>query len=647
MSFSIGETVGPYKITRYIGQGGTATIFRAHQTNVDREVALKVIHPALKEDQTFVARLKREAHIIAKLNHPNIVTLYDFLEFDGLPCLVLQYIEGKTLRDLIRERTLSPQLIRKIIRSVGEALEYAHTHGILHRDVKPSNILIDQDERIYLTDFGLARIATNSESTMSQDMIIGSPQYVSPEQAKSEPVDARTDVYSFGIVIYEMLTGRVPFQSDTPYSTILAQINTPPPQPRVLNPAIPPAVEQVLLKALAKDRHARYASIREMLNALDAAFESRETTTARASVWASIQRRLAQWRGVLNARLSPRRIAAFAGILALALPILCIVGMTLFILGFSGSNAKTNSAGKAAGLTSSPAAPSPTKITTTPRPENPSTIVPAPASSPRGKIAYSIATGDLAEQHSIWIANADGTNARVILEAANWPSLSPDGKQIAYHRIKDEGIYVANNDGSNARRIVSGETCCVQWSPDGKRLLYVQGNLKRGDTKIMMVNVDGSGSTEITSGYNPAWSPEGNRIVYAGCQPNTTQCGLFVYDLKSKNAVMITRDAGGVPQWSPRAERIVYQASDGKGHIAVFVINADGSGGKQLTFGKGNDGQPTWSSEGNFIFWRSDQNGTGWAIYVMNADGTNSRLLIKSAPPDGNLWARESLSTSP
>jgi TolB protein len=159
--------------------------------------------------------------------------------------------------------------------------------------------------------------------------------------------------------------------------------------------------------------------------------------------------------------------------------------------------------------------------------------------------------------------------------------------------------------------------------------------------------VDGSGNTEITSGYNPAWSREGNRIVYAGCQPNTTHCGLFVYDLRAKQTTMITRDAGGLPQWSPRAERIVYQASDGKGHIAVFAVNADGSGIKQLTFGKGNDGQPTWSSDGNFIFWRSDQNGTGWAIYGMNADGTNSRLLIQSAPPDGNLWARESLSTSP
>lgn len=641
MGFSIGETVGSYKITRYLGHGGTATIFRAHQINVDRDVALKVIHPALKEDKAFVARLKREATIIAKLNHPNIVTLYDFIEFDGLPCLVLQYVEGKTLRDLIREQNLSPQLIRKIVQAVGEALEHAHAHGILHRDVKPSNILIDQAERIYLTDFGLARIASNTESTLSQDMMVGSPQYVSPEQAKGEPVDARTDVYSFGIVIYEMLTGRVPFQSETPYSTILAQINTPPPQPRLLNPAIPPAVEQVLLKALAKDRNARYASIREMLTALEEAFESREATHAPA--WKSIQQRIAQWRGEFSARLSPRQITALAGILALVLPVLCIVGITFLILGFSSLSPKTNSSGTASALTSSTNA----SKSASPRPGNAPALGSPVSNVPRGKIAYSIATGDLAEQHSIWLANADGTNPRLVIETANWPALSPDGKQIAYHRIKDEGIYVANNDGTNARRIVSGETCCAQWSPEGKRLVYVQGNLKRGDTKIMLANVDGSGSTEIAAGYNPAWSPEGNRLVYAGCQPNTTQCGLFVYDLRSKTMTMITRDAGGLPQWSPRADRIVYQASDGKGHIAVFAINADGSGGKQLTFSKGNDGQPTWSSDGNFIFWRSDQNGTGWAIYVMNADGTNPRLLIKSAPPDGNLWARESLSASP
>jgi TolB protein len=268
------------------------------------------------------------------------------------------------------------------------------------------------------------------------------------------------------------------------------------------------------------------------------------------------------------------------------------------------------------------------------------------AAVPRGKIVYTIATGEAAEQHFIWIADADGTDARMIIENSNWPALSPDGKLIAYHRIKDEGIYIANIDGSGARVVVKNETCCVQWSPDGKRLMYVRGKLSIGDTKITIVNVDGTNISEIATGFNPAWAPDGNRIVYAGCQPNTTQCGLFVYDLRTKAATLITRDSGSSPQWSPRGDKIVYQASVGGG-VNIFTVNPDGSGQKQLTANKGNTGQPTWSSDGNFIFYRSDQEGKEWAIFLMRADGTDKRLLIPKAAPDANLWARESLSAGP
>ena len=265
MGFGVGETVGQFEIVEYLGQGGMATIYKAHQTNLDRFVALKVIHPVLKDDQAFLNRLKREASIIAKLNHPNIVTVYDYSEFDGIPFLVLRFIDGKTLKAVLQQQKLGTTQILRIIRPVADALSYAHSRGVLHRDVKPSNILIDNEGHVYLTDFGLARIAHSSESTSSHDMMIGSPHYLSPEQAKSEPVDARTDIYSLGIVLFEMFTGKVPFSAETPYGTILAQINQAPPAPRTINPKVPAAVEQVIQKALAKDPKDRYASIREMM----------------------------------------------------------------------------------------------------------------------------------------------------------------------------------------------------------------------------------------------------------------------------------------------------------------------------------------------------------------------------------------------
>jgi TolB protein len=273
-------------------------------------------------------------------------------------------------------------------------------------------------------------------------------------------------------------------------------------------------------------------------------------------------------------------------------------------------------------------------------------VAPA-ADAPKGRIAYSVALGDQAEQHSIWIANADGSNAHKIVDLALWPSLSPDGKQIAFYRIKDEGIYVANADGGDVHRILPNETCCVQWSRDSKHLLLVQGKLKAGDTHVKIINPDGTNPVELQLGvspFNPAWSPDGSKVAYAACdQAERNKCGLFVYDMESKASKMITTDGGGAPQWSPRGDKIVYRA----GNPNVFVVNPDGSGLKQLTFGKSNDGQPVWSNDGNFVFWRSDQDGKGWAIYVMRADGSDKHLVINSTPPDGDRWGYESLSAGP
>jgi TolB protein len=281
-------------------------------------------------------------------------------------------------------------------------------------------------------------------------------------------------------------------------------------------------------------------------------------------------------------------------------------------------------------------------------PPGPATATPIRPAAPRGKIAYSIATGEFAEQHAVWVANADGTSARLVADAAMWPALSPDSTQIAYYRMKSEnGIWIQNLDGSNARRAVSGsDLCCVSWAPDAKRIAYFKGSLKLGGT-IFIANSDGTGVTEVGPGFNPSWAPTGGRLAFAGCMANTTQCGIFVYTTASSSSRLITRDNGGSPQWSPLGDKIVYQADDGKSHINVFVVNADGSGIKQLSFGRGNDGQPDWSRDGNFIFWRSDQNGTAWAIYVMNSDGSNPRVLIRNAPPDGDLWGYESLSGGP
>ncbi len=259
MPFVVGETIGPYRILEQLGRGGMATVFKAYHPALDRYVAIKALHPAFMEDPNFLARFQREARVVAKLEHPNIVPIYDFAEYEDRPYLVMKYIEGETLKARLSQGTIEHADLMQIVEAIGTGLFYAHQQGILHRDVKPSNVLLGFDGRVYLADFGLARIAQAGESTLSSDMMLGTPQYISPEQAMGlGELDERTDIYSFGVMLYEMAVGQVPFSADTPFSIIHDHIYTPLPLPCTINPNVSETVERVLLKALAKERDDRY-----------------------------------------------------------------------------------------------------------------------------------------------------------------------------------------------------------------------------------------------------------------------------------------------------------------------------------------------------------------------------------------------------
>ena len=283
MSFRPGQNIGAYRIVGQLGSGGMATVYKAYHATLDRYVAIKVMHLAFKGDHGFLSRFQREARVVAKLDHPNIVPVYDYGEYEGSPYLVLRFIEGETLKSRLDRGQLALPEILDIIRPAAEALAYAHQTGILHRDIKPSNVLLAHDQRVYLTDFGLARIVQAGESSLTRDAMVGTPFYISPEQAvgKSE-LDARTDIYSFGIVIYELFTGRVPFQADTPFAVIHDHIYTPLPMPTEVNPDLPSALERVLLKALAKDPNDRYTSVLGLIDAVEHAVT--EVTTIQVPI---------------------------------------------------------------------------------------------------------------------------------------------------------------------------------------------------------------------------------------------------------------------------------------------------------------------------------------------------------------------------
>ena len=260
-----GDVVGPYKIEKMLGQGGMATVYKAYHPQLDRHVAVKVMHQNFLDDDNFHTRFQREARIVARLEHPHIVPVYDFNEQEGKPYLVMKFVEGQTLKQRLLKKALPLDDIIHIMRAVASALTYAHSKDVLHRDIKPSNIVIDNMDTPYLADFGLARIAQSGESTMSKDMVLGTPHYISPEQAKGNTnLDGRADIYSLGVVLYELMVGRVPFMADTPFAVIHDHIYTPLPMPSEHNPDITPSVEAILLRALSKDPKDRYQTADEL-----------------------------------------------------------------------------------------------------------------------------------------------------------------------------------------------------------------------------------------------------------------------------------------------------------------------------------------------------------------------------------------------
>jgi serine/threonine-protein kinase len=275
MASLVGQTLGPYQIVAQLGHGGMATVYKAYHARLDRTVALKMVHPMFLEDQTFVARFEREAQIVARLDHPHIVPVYDFNESHGQPYLVMKFIEGKTLKAFAGERRLSWDEIAQLMQPIAGALDYAHTQGVLHRDIKPSNILIDGAGVPYLSDFGLARMAKTGESTLSHDILLGTPNYISPEQGQGgATLTPRADHYSLGVVLYELVVGRVPFSADTPFAVVHSHIYTPPPIPSSVNPNVPPVLDAMLMRALSKNPAERYESASAMIAAFHEAIQA-------------------------------------------------------------------------------------------------------------------------------------------------------------------------------------------------------------------------------------------------------------------------------------------------------------------------------------------------------------------------------------
>src|SRR3954468_11802920 len=257
-----------YRVKHRIGSGGMADVYCAVDESLGRDVALKLLHRRFAEDREFVERFRREASSAAGLQHPNVVGVFDRGEWDGTSYIAMEHLEGRTLKQLIvEEAPLDPIRAIDLVVQLLRAVRFAHKRGVIHRDLKPHNAIVDPDGRAKVTDFGIAR-AGASDMTQTGS-IMGTAQYLSPEQAQGVAVDERSDLYSVGVVLYEMLTGRVPFEGDSAVSIALKQVAEAPTPPSRLNPATPPELEAVILRALAKDPAQRFQDADEFITVLD------------------------------------------------------------------------------------------------------------------------------------------------------------------------------------------------------------------------------------------------------------------------------------------------------------------------------------------------------------------------------------------
>lgn len=272
-----------YEVQQKIGVGGMADVYRGKDTLLGRPVAIKILHQNFGSDQDFVARFKREAQAAGKLNHPNVVSMYDVGFDQGFHYIVMEYVSGCTLKEYIQHHgaQVTVQEAVKITVAIAEGLEHAHMMGIVHCDVKPHNILITDSGRVKVTDFGIARAINSATTMMYTNSVMGSAHYISPEQASGKSINVSTDIYSLGVVLYELLTGEVPFRGETPVSVALQHVKDRVVAPRIKNAMIPPQLEQVVLMALEKEPGKRFGSISEMIQALRMSLGYRGGTSAR------------------------------------------------------------------------------------------------------------------------------------------------------------------------------------------------------------------------------------------------------------------------------------------------------------------------------------------------------------------------------
>ncbi|MGA2263073.1 MAG: protein kinase [Acidobacteriota bacterium] len=634
----IGKTVGHYRIVEKLGEGGMGIVYKARDLHLDRFIALKILPPSKVSDPDRKLRFIQEAKASSALNHANIVTVYDIAEQDGVNYIAMEYIEGATFDLLIHHKGLSMGEALRYAVQIADALAAAHSAGIVHRDLKPANIIVTRNGQVKVLDFGLAKLvehglgsgdpelqptvtsAASEAPRTDEGMLVGTVAYMSPEQAQGKKIDGRSDIFSFGAVLYEMITGRSAFKGENKISTLAAIINQEPRPASDLVEGLPREVERLITLCLRKDPARRYQHMEDVKVALEMLREDSDSgkLTSSASVPA----------GGFGGRWSLRTAIALVGIVLAGL-----AGVTWFYLrsqsnlAGGASQAETARGGHLTLLVSSEGAAS------------------DPALSPDGKMIAFV--GESQGRGDLFVRRvAGGGQIRLTSDDAGEavPVFSPDGERIAYTRfssaLKLPEVWIVPTLGGQPVR-VRDNALDATWSPDGKRLAFILRRPGEGDTLATSAADATDLSTVMRSDAaypffrHPSWSPDGKQLAVTRSSGGIAG-EIWIVPLDGGQARRLSNDPPGIfssqSVFAPDGRGIVHK-SNRAGATNLWIMPLDGGLPVRLTSGPGPDESPSVSRGGSIAFTNARSR---CALVVYNlASGQARELLTYSSV----LWA--------
>jgi Tol biopolymer transport system component/tRNA A-37 threonylcarbamoyl transferase component Bud32 len=625
MPLSAGTRLGPYEILGLLGAGGMGVVYKARDTRLDRTVAIKTLPVDKLADEGRKARFVQEAKAASALNHPNIVSIYDIASDDGIDFLVMEFVAGKTLDQLIPKKGLKVDEVLRLAVQAADALATAHAAGIVHRDLKPGNLMVNDAGQVKVLDFGLAKLAERpaapndttvplvmqAEPQTAEGTVVGTAAYMSPEQIEGKPLDGRSDIFSFGIVLYEMITGQRAFRGETKMATLSAILKQEPMPAGEIVEGLPPEVDRIVTRCLRKDAARRFQHMEDLKVALQELKEESDSG------------RLAP----VPARKVGRR-SAIVGLAAIAMLLMGLAALGWLYL-------------------------RPSPVTTRRLTLLVSTANPAvdPTLSPDGKmIAY---VSDEQGQTDLFVSRVAG-GGRIRLtndqEKESVPRFSPDGEHILFARVGASApeIWMVPTLGGESTQVVAN-AFDPAWSPDGARIAFVSRPPGQADA-LVTAAVNGSEPRVVMRSdgalpffSSPAWSPDGTRLVVARSTGGIAG-ELWLVPLDGGAARRVHQDNAGVfssePVFTPDGRGLIHRSNRG-GATNLWILFLDGNRLERLTTGPGPDASPSVARDGSIAF--ANERSRSTLILQDLASGQTREVLAHSSiiwgpafSPDGN-----------